>query len=214
MSAPVSDATSLRQAGRPRVFADESIFAAVHLVIRRDGYENLTLERVAAEVGCTRQALVRRFGSKRALLLAAVSASSNQITDNFNRSREHFDSPLAGLRHRMVEPPNSRPYEATDVRFQANLLAFILTSSTEADFADLFQERLSISVHEIERFLDDAVAIGELTPVDTPSLAVVLQAAWTGTTLSASANLDVDQRDMRSAIFDQIVGPYRRTRSS
>jgi AcrR family transcriptional regulator len=49
---------------------DEDVFAAMGRVMRRVGPAALTLAAIAAEAGVTAGALVQRFGSKRALMLA------------------------------------------------------------------------------------------------------------------------------------------------
>src|SRR2546422_11416815 len=55
---------------RPRKAEDVDVFAAVVRVMLRRGPAQLTLREIAAEAGVTAGALVQRFGSKRAMLLA------------------------------------------------------------------------------------------------------------------------------------------------
>jgi AcrR family transcriptional regulator len=55
---------------RRRKAADADVFAALVRVMARVGPAELTLRAIAAEAGVTAGALVQRFGSKRALLLA------------------------------------------------------------------------------------------------------------------------------------------------
>jgi AcrR family transcriptional regulator len=61
-------ATSARkrcgEIGRPRIFTDEAIYLATTRAIARWGYARITLDEIASDLGCTRQALARRFGSK------------------------------------------------------------------------------------------------------------------------------------------------------
>ena len=58
---------------RPRQASDEAILAAAFRAIARLGPAKLTLADVAAEAGLSAAALVQRFGSKRALLLATAA---------------------------------------------------------------------------------------------------------------------------------------------
>ncbi len=58
--------------------------------------------------------------------------------------------------------------------------------------------------------LEAAVAQGALEPTDTSALALVLQATWVGSTLYTSADAAIDQTATRAAIFEQVIGPYRR----
>src|SRR6185437_3426430 len=55
---------------RRRKAEDLDVFAALVRVMLRRGPEELTLREVAAEAGLTAGALVQRFGSKRAMVLA------------------------------------------------------------------------------------------------------------------------------------------------
>src|SRR6516164_10982175 len=62
MSSPMSP--------RRRKAEDADVFAALVRVMQRRGPAELTLREIAAEAGVTAGALVQRFGSKRAMLLA------------------------------------------------------------------------------------------------------------------------------------------------
>ena len=55
---------------RRRKAEDADVFAALVRVMKHRGPAELTLRAIAAEAGVTAGALVQRFGSKRALLLA------------------------------------------------------------------------------------------------------------------------------------------------
>jgi AcrR family transcriptional regulator len=55
---------------RRRKAEDTEVFAALVRVMQRRGPAELTLREIAAEAGVTAGALVQRFGSKRAMLLA------------------------------------------------------------------------------------------------------------------------------------------------
>ena len=55
---------------RPKKATDDEIFTATTRVMLRLGPHEVTLADIAAEAGLTASALVQRFGSKRALLLA------------------------------------------------------------------------------------------------------------------------------------------------
>ena len=75
---------------RPRKVSDEAVFAAAYRAMNRLGPGELTLAEIANEAGVTAGALVQRFGSKRALLLAlsaahAASASQSQARRRLSR---------------------------------------------------------------------------------------------------------------------------------
>lgn len=207
----MTDPTPRREVGRPRIFPEEAIFAAVFLVIGRDGYGDLTLERVAQEVGCTRQALVRRFGSKREMVLAAFVDSARQLPEDLDQERPIWDSPLEALRARLTDTPSSRTAEHVDGRTQANLLAFMVTTTNWPAYSGLFAKRLETEARAIEHLLQEAVAQDKLTTTDPTTLAQVLLAAWVGNALHASLNDAMVQDIPLSQVFDQIIAPYRRS---
>jgi AcrR family transcriptional regulator len=202
--------TGTRDVGRPRKFSDEDIFAAGHLVLRRDGLAAFSMENVAHELGCTRQALVRRFESRQHLLLAAIDAAADKITSDYGRFRESFDSPLAALRARMVLPPNSRPEEQISVQEEANLLAYIISSSTDPEFGQRFSRLRRVAQQEVEGLLRAAIDEGELAPVDVSTMADVLLSAAAGATVTMAGNPSIDPEVTLGSHFDHIIGPYRR----
>src|SRR5262249_17907533 len=83
---------------RRRKAEDADVFAALVRVMRRRGPAELTLREIAAEAGVTAGALVRRFGSKPALLLtpARYAAASGDVGVPIPHPRT--SSPLAALR--------------------------------------------------------------------------------------------------------------------
>lgn len=203
------EAALRREVGRPRVFSDDVIFAAVAFIIRQDGYPALTLEAVAERVGCTRQALLRRYGSRRGMLLASLEATAARISANFNQTSQMESSPLEALKTRFLLPPNSRPEMGLDPVPVANTLAYILMTSPDPDFSQQFTSLVAIAQTELQGLLDTAVAKGELRPVNTRRLARVLHAVWTGETLNWCADQSVPYSTTQAAIFEQIIAPYR-----
>jgi AcrR family transcriptional regulator len=57
--------------GRPRLISDEQILAATRKAVLREG-PGVSLDVVASELHVTQPALLKRFGSRRALVLAAL----------------------------------------------------------------------------------------------------------------------------------------------
>jgi AcrR family transcriptional regulator len=83
---------------RPRKAENADVFAALVRVMHRRGPAELTLREIASEAGVTAGALVQRFGSKRAMLLAharyAAAMGDTGVTVPVRRSA----SPLEALR--------------------------------------------------------------------------------------------------------------------
>src|SRR5215467_11345498 len=83
---------------RRRKAEDVDVFAALVRVMLRRGPAELTLREIAAEAGVTAGALVQRFGSKRAMLIAHArhAAATGDVGVPVPRSRTA--SPLTALR--------------------------------------------------------------------------------------------------------------------
>src|SRR4051812_33976302 len=60
---------------RPRTVSDEQILRTTRKAVLRDG-PGISLDDVAAELGVTQPALLKRFGSKQTLLIAALKPPS------------------------------------------------------------------------------------------------------------------------------------------
>src|SRR5215469_8137681 len=82
---------------RRRKAADLDVFAALVRVMMRRAPGELTLREVAAEAGVTAGALVQRFGSKRAMLLAHARHVADTADAELAFPRRTA-SPLATLR--------------------------------------------------------------------------------------------------------------------
>jgi AcrR family transcriptional regulator len=83
---------------RPRKASDDEVFAAATRVMARCGPAALTLAMIASEAGLTAGALVQRFGSKRALLLALSERFARSTDQLFAGLRSASPSPIAALR--------------------------------------------------------------------------------------------------------------------
>jgi len=83
---------------RRRKADDNEVFAALVRVMLRRGPSELTLRAIAAEAGITAGALVQRFGSKRALLLAHARHAAATGNIGVVSAAPRTLSPLAALR--------------------------------------------------------------------------------------------------------------------
>src|SRR5262249_49712036 len=83
---------------RRRKAEDADVFAALVRVMKRRGPAELTLRAIASEAGITAGALVQRFGSKRALLLAHARYAAATGDVGLAVPRPRTSSPLGELR--------------------------------------------------------------------------------------------------------------------
>ena len=80
---------------RPRRISDEEIFAATMRAMSRLPPSELTLAAIGGEAGVTAGALVQRFGSKRALILALArqgAESEEKMADQLDRKSTRLNS--------------------------------------------------------------------------------------------------------------------------
>src|SRR5436190_21698482 len=143
---------------RPRKAQDVDVFAALVRVMLRRGPAELTLREIAAEAGVTAGALVQRFGSKRALLLAHARYAAATGDVGVTVPRPRTSSPLEELRS------ISAAYAqlATSPRAAVRNLAYL-----HNDLADPALRRHLLRLSRASRVwyeqrLGDAVAAGEL----------------------------------------------------
>ena len=163
-------------AGRPRTHSDDALLDATFRAIGAVGPARLTLADVAREAGVAPATLVQRFGSKRALLVAAAGRAAARAATALPAPGE---APLAALVDGLV----ALTAPVRDPATFANHLALL-----QLDLADPQLRALAV-VHArglrraIRALLDAAVAAGELEPCDTRALADAVHATFHGAQL-------------------------------
>jgi AcrR family transcriptional regulator len=186
---------------RPRRSTDVEILMAAFRAIARLGPHRLTLADVAREAGLTAGALVQRFGSKRALLLAAAADAAGGDADIFHALRERHRSPraaLLGLADCMTllgETPEQ----------VAHSLAFLQLDLTDPEFRAHAVRRSRGMQAGLRALVADAVAAGELVRCDPRRLARTLDATLAGSMLAWTLHRDGTlaswvRRDLRTVL--------------
>jgi AcrR family transcriptional regulator len=194
--------SAIREGGRPRSFENGDVFRATARALAHLGYSGLTLEAVAQEVGCSAPALSKRFGSKRALLRAYLEWTIEMAGERFRAVRQQHASPLAALRARYLIPVEERPEEFSAVTGASEM-------RNDPDFRPILLARRQSWNAEVAALLTAAREAGELVACDTDELARTMGAALTGAIVLWSPD-DGPLMDRYAAIFDTIIGPYRR----
>jgi len=190
---------------RPRQASDEDILKAAFRAISRVGPARLTLTDVAEEAGVSAAALMQRFGSKRALLLAAAADAARGSDYIFPDLRARHRSPLAALLG-MAECMTLMGSTPAGV---ANTLAFLQIDLTDPDF-----HRYALAASQgtragIRALVKDAIKAGELVRCDADRLASALQATMNGSLLGWAVHGEGHlvawiRRDLR-----MVLDPYR-----
>ena len=195
---------SLAMTPRPRRTSDGDILMAAFRVIARRGPHRLTLADVAREAGLTAGALVQRFGSKRALLVAAAADAAGGHAYIFPALRQRHRSPRAALlglaecMAMMGETPEQ----------VAHSLAFLQMDLTDPEFHALAVGRSRGMQAGLRALVDDAIAAGELVPCDARGLGRALESILIGSMLAWTLHREGTlarwlRRDLRT-----LIAPY------
>jgi AcrR family transcriptional regulator len=161
---------------RPRQNTDTEILQAAFRAIARLGPGKLTLADVADEADVTAASLVQRFGSKRALLLAAAADVAGGHVYIFHQVRQKHRSPVAailGLADCMAIM-GSTPDEV------AHSLAFLHMDLTDPAFLGYARASALGMRDGIRALVRDGVAAGELKKCDSLRLARAIHATLNG----------------------------------
>ncbi len=191
---------------RPRTTSDEDILRAAFVAIGRLGPARLTLADVAREAGLTPAALVVRFGSKRALLLAAAADAAGGDAYIFPGLRQRHRSPLAalyGLAECLAGLFGGTP-EAV-----AHNLAFTQAELTDPEFrahALRGSEGMRAGIRHLVR---DAIAKGELRRCDATRLAAAVHATITGSLIAWATHRQGPLAAWLSRDLKMVLDPYR-----
>jgi AcrR family transcriptional regulator len=162
---------------RPRKVSDAEIFAAAWRAMSRLGPGELTLAAIAGEAGLTAGALVQRFGSKRALLLALAAGAADAVPDLVSELRATHRSPLAALR----AYADCMAGLAASPAAVARNLAWLQVDLTDPDFRRHLVTHARATRAGLRGLIAAAVAAGELAPAtDAAGLARTVEAVLSG----------------------------------
>ena len=164
---------------RPRQASDAEILMAAFGAIARVGPARVTLADVARDAGLTAAAVVQRFGSKRALLLAAAADAAQGHSYLFDGVRRAHRSPLAAL----LALADCMTIMGASADAVTHSLAFFQLDLNDAEFrghADAGARHFEAGIRAL---LDDAVKARELRKCETRRLAHALHATLNGSIL-------------------------------
>jgi AcrR family transcriptional regulator len=199
---------------RPRKASDDEIFEAATRVMMRLGPAQITLGDVAAEAGLTAGALVQRFGSKRALLLALMERFAASSSEMFDALRASVRSPLEAIHAygrcmaQMGETPEAL----------AHHLAWLQQDLTDPDFRKYMLGHARATRQQLQRFVRDAIAAGELDrSVDAPALARAVEVMVGGSLMAWAVYQEGSaaswvRRDLDAVLRPWLTAPPRRSK--
>lgn len=207
---PNNDDQAQRKVGRPRTLQDEAIFQAVYKVLAQRGTSGLTLATVAAELECSAPALVKRFGSRRKLILAFAQWSAQQARADLERARRADASSLAELQAWLLHPTAPGMDQPTGSSGLANGLQLYVTEAADPEFRAIWKRWIEAYETGIVRILDEAVAGEELVAqCDTVALGRTLHLAMAGAGTLWIGDPERETQERSREAFEVIIGPWR-----
>jgi AcrR family transcriptional regulator len=132
---------------RPKSKSDEEVMAATMRAVSAHGVSALTLAHVAAEAGLAPSTLAERYGSKRALLLAAAKHAA-RADEPAPSSPARAGSPRAAA----VEYLVSLARHVGDRRAFAHHLAFLELDVADDEFRDAAAGHVAAILARLESF--------------------------------------------------------------
>lgn len=149
-------------------------------IISREGYENLTIRKVAKESGCSNSAIYQRFGDKNALSEAVAALQAKPflaIMDETYSKEADLSTNVDRITKRLLEKLYSFEPEAIymQMRYRGRM------GMDESPF-----------ILRVEGYLRDAMERGETTIADARETAFFLSTSFWGFAQMVRANADTD----------------------
>lgn len=190
---------------RPRQNTDIEILQAAFRAIARLGPAKMTLADVAHEANVTAASLVQRFGSKRALLLAAAADAAGGHVYIFSGLRARHRSPLAAL-YGLADCMSVMGTTPDEV---AHTLAFLQFDLNDREFLEHAQAGALGMRAGIASLIRDARAEGELGPCDVNRLARAVHAVLNGSLLEWTIHREGTMAAWIRKGLRTVIDPYR-----
>jgi AcrR family transcriptional regulator len=190
---------------RRRKAEDADVFAALVRVMQRRGPAELTLREIAREAGVTAGALVQRFGSKRAMVLAHARHAAATGDVGLTIPAPKTSSPLKVLRSVAAMYAQL----ADSPRAAVRNLAYLLN-----DLADPVLRRHLLRLSRgarawYEELLTDAVAARELgRDTDVRMLARLIEVTLRGSILNWTLYREGAAADWLREDLDEMLRPH------
>jgi AcrR family transcriptional regulator len=191
---------------RRRKAEDADVFAALVRLMERVGPAELTLRTIAAETGVTAGALVQRFGSKRALLLAHAryAADTGDVGVDVP-DPDTFPSPLDALRAMTAVHAQL----AASPRAAVRNLAYLQNDLADPPLRRHLLKLARTARARYEQLLAEAVAAGDLrADTDIPTLVRMIEVTLGGSFLAWTLYREGSAAERLREDLDATLRPY------
>ena len=166
---------------RPRKVSDDEVFTAMIRVMGKVGPADLTLAAIADEAGITAGALVQRFGSKHAMMVAAARGAAEHAGAFIEALATKHESPLAALR----DYAECMAQLAPTPDGLARNLSYLVNDISDPALRKHLLVQSRATRAGLKSLLDDAVKKRELKPrTDTGALARIVETVLGGALIS------------------------------
>jgi AcrR family transcriptional regulator len=190
---------------RPRKVSDEQVFMATLRAMARLGPGDLTLAEIAEEAGVTAGALVQRFGSKRALLLALASQHADSSEEFIRGLRAKEGSGLGALR----EYAACMAHLAASPAALARNLAYLQIDLTDPDFRKHLAAQARATRTGLEWLIERAIEEGDLrAETKTKTLARTIEAVLAGSMMTWAHYREGTAAAWMRDDLDAVLAPY------
>jgi AcrR family transcriptional regulator len=190
---------------RPRQASDQDILMAAFRAIARLGPTRMTLADVAKDAGVSPAALVQRFGSKRALLLAAAADAAGGDQYIFPGLRVRHPRPVDAL----LGLADCMTLMGTTPETVANNLAFQIDVKDDEFHRHALAASLGMR-DGIKALVRDAIAAGELIRCDAGRLAAAIHATMNGSLVNWAIHRQGSLVAFVRKDMETVLTPYRR----
>lgn len=180
--------------GRPRAVSDEQVLDATLAVLGELGVKGLTLAAVARLCGIRAPSISERFGSKRQLLLRAVSRGAEAGLAQLAAATEGPDTACSAL----VAVLDGLAAGVGDHRGAAAMLSLLQLDVEDEELGAVAARYMAEARTLLRRLLERAQADGELLPGDAGIRALALQSAFHGSLLVWALDRGTDSAAARA----------------
>jgi AcrR family transcriptional regulator len=161
---------------RPRTVEDDDILNAAERAISERGASTFSIESVALPLGVTPQAILRRFGSKQALVLAIAERRTRRAVTALSQGPNLGSSPLEAMVGFFERRMSSREYNRKQVRSN---FGFMLRGLEDESVRPHLLRQAALVRANLRAFLAAAIEAGELEG-DADEITALVESLYNG----------------------------------